>query len=133
MKAEKTKQNITLNVVVAALLILLIGFVAWWFINAKSNTTDDNSTNPLDISIVRDGNGITLSNNEPKALTGCKLTLNEEYSTNVETIDGQSRTYSYDDFTKEDGTKFSALTTQAKSLNVNECDEEPSRFSAYTW
>lgn len=132
MKTKKTKENVTLNIVVGVLLLLLISFVVWWLVNGANNASDDNAKS-LDISVVRDDAGITVKNNEESTLTKCKLTLNEKYSTRVETINTQEGTYLYDTFTDNEGTRFSFETTQPESLNISDCKEEPNRFSAYKW
>lgn len=127
---RKTKSQPFLNAVVAILLLFMVGFIAIYIYNAKSNSK--NEAPSLNIKVNRGLEGITVTNNESGQLTGCKLTINGEYTLNANMIDSEPRLYSYTDFTSG-GTRFDILTTQPESLSVSNCDENPDRFGAYDW
>lgn len=136
-KKRQESPTFVLKKLVAFLLFIVIPiiFIAWVVSSLGEDQTNTEPTNnsKLNLSVSRSLSGIEVINNEQENLIGCNVTINGKYTSKVESIEPQAKTYPFAGFTDSNSTRFNILTTEVDSVYITGCNGSPERAATYTW
>ena len=99
---------------------------------AKQPPKEQKPPMELNISVNKTIYGIEITNKEPAPLTNCKIKLNDGYEVRETLKQTEPTVIPWSMFTKSDGQRFDIDTHAPKTILVNQCDGQRSRYATFS-
>src|SRR5207245_362410 len=101
--------------------LLIVGFLCWTAFKGLKKIASTPTPPHLNATVVPNGLGIGVTNNEEVEWKGCEFSLNSKYKLKQSTLLSPHHPMSihYESFLNDDGTRFNQVTTAPQDVLIN--------------